>query len=323
VRRRTLLLSAATVATGRARAADPALVALVFPGSPPAHAHMVEAFRRGLVQAGRLEGRDVVLALHYLDGDYARLPALAEAIVASRPRVIVAAPSPTVAGLRRVTTTIPIVMATGADPVGSGLAASLARPGGNVTGLSNQSIDLVEKQLGLLPELLPRAKRVLGQRGDVAVTGFGERMEASFRAAAARFGLEVEVVLLDERRELDRLRTAIAGFRPDALFVFADPIAFARRQAIAEIAGETRLPVVATFREFVELGALASYGASLTWSWQRTASFVERILRGADPAEMPIEQPTAFELVVNLRAARALGVEVPPLVLARADEVIE
>ncbi|MBM3524304.1 MAG: hypothetical protein FJX57_15220 [Alphaproteobacteria bacterium] len=324
--RRRALLSGSVVATAigrRALAADPALVAVVFPGSPAAHAHMVLAIRRGLPQAGRVEGGDVVLAIHYLDGDFGRLPALAEAVVAARPRVIVAAPTATVAGLRRASATIPIVMATGADPVVAGLAASLARPGGNVTGLSNQSLDLLEKQVALIPELLPRARRVLGLRTRQIETQLSGRSETAFLAVASRLGLETSLALLDDRPDVEPLRAGIAGFRPDVLFVFADPLTFARRRMIAPIAEAARLPVIAPFREFIDLGALASYGASLVWSWERTAWFVDRILRGTSPAELPIEQPTRFELVVNLKAARALGIEVPPLALARADEVIE
>jgi putative ABC transport system substrate-binding protein len=311
------------VPPGVARAADPALVAVVFPGAPAAHAHMIAAFRRGLTRAGLAEGRDVTLAVHYLDGDFGRLPALAEAVVASRPRAIVAAPTTTVVGLRKATATVPIVMATGGDPVGAGLAASLARPGGNVTGLSNQSGELVEKQFGLLRELLPAARRVLGLRGEHDSAGIFERQDAAFAGVAERSGIAAQLVLLDQRPDLERLRAAIDGFRPDALFVFADPLAFARRRTIAEMADAARLPVIAPFREFTELGALASYGASLVWSWERTASFVDRIVKGANPAEMPIEQPTTFELVVNQRAARAFGVTIPPVILAQADEVIE
>ena len=323
MRRRALIAALAAAPAGVARAADPALVAVVFPGAPAAHAHMIAAFRRGLTRAGLAEGRDVALAVHYLDGDFGRLPALAEAIVASRPRAVVAAPTATVIGLRRATATVPSVMATGGDPVGAGLAASLARPGGNVTGLSNQSVELVEKQFGLLRELLPAARRVLGLRGEPGSVGIGERMDAAFAGAAQRGGLDAAMEFLDERPGADRLRAAIDRFRPDALFVFADPLAFAHRRAIVGIAEAARLPVIAPFREFTELGALASYGASLVWSWERSAWFVDRIVKGANPAELPIEQPTTFELVVNLRSARAFAVTVPSVVLAQADEVIE
>ena len=177
-------------------------------------------------------------------------------------------------------------------------------------------------QFALVPELLPRTRRVLGLRGAQPGIVF-ERMDVAFAAVAERLGIAARVVLLDERPALEPLRAAIAAERPDALFVFPDPIAVARRRAIAEIADAARLPVIAPNREFAELGALASYGANVISNWERAANYIDRILKGADPATMPIEQPTRFELVVNLKTARALGVEVPLAVLARADEVIE
>jgi putative ABC transport system substrate-binding protein len=322
-RRRALLLAAAAAPAGAVRAADPALVAVVFPGSPPAHAHMIAAFRRGLAQAGLVEGRDVALAVHYLDGDFGRLPAMTEAVIAARPRVLVCGPSAIVAALRAATATVPIVMVTVGDPVGSGFADSLARPGGNVTGLSNQSADLVEKQFALIPELIPRARRALGLRGDVQAPRFGARMEATFLGVAARFGFAARVVVIDERPELEVLRAAIDDFRPDALFAIADPVTVARRRTIVAIADAARLPIVAPFREFAEEGALASYGANLVHAWERAAWFVDRILKGANPATVPIEQPTRFDLVINLKTARALGVTVPLALLASADDVIE
>ncbi len=321
IARRALLLAAAAAPAGAARAADPALIALVFPGAPAAHAHMLAAFRRGLAQAGQVEGRDVALAVHYLDGDFGHLPPLVEAVIAARPRVIVCGPTAIVATLRRATATIPIVMVSVGDPVGSGFAASLARPAGNATGLSNQSADLVEKQFALIPELLPRARRVLGLRGQPGPSG--ERMEAAFTGVCERLGIAARAVLIDERPELEILRAAIDDFRPDALFAIADPVTLARRRTIVAIADAARLPVIAPFREFAELGALASYGANVAGAWERSAWFVDRILKGANPAELPIEQPTRFDLVINLKTARALGVTVPLAILASADEVIE
>jgi putative ABC transport system substrate-binding protein len=283
---------------------------------------MLVAFRRGLAQAGLIEGRDVVLAIHYLDGDFGRLPPLAEAMVAARHRVIVTAPTTIVAGLRRATATIPIVMVSVGDPVGAGLAVSLARPGGNVTGLSNLSADLVEKQFSFVLQLLPRTRRVLGLRGAQPGVVY-ERMDAAFVGVAERSGIAARVVLLDERPDIEKLRAAITAEPPDALFVLADPIALARRRAIVAAADAAKLPIVAPFREFPEAGALASYGSSVAHAWERAANYVDRILKGANPAEMPIEQPTRFELAINLKTARALGLTIPELVLAVADEIIE
>ncbi len=322
IARRALLLAAAASPIGIARSADPVLIAVVLPGSPAAHAHMLVAFRRGLAQAGLVEGRDVVLSIHFLDGDFARLPPVAEAVVAARPRMIVTGPTTIVAGLRRTTATVPIVMVTGGDPVGAGLAASLARPGGNVTGLSNLAADLVEKQFALVLEMLPRTRRVLGLRGAQPGVVF-ERMDVAFVGVAERLGIAARVVLLDERSDLEKLRAVIAAERPDALFVLADPIALARRRAIVAAADAAKLPIVAPFREFPEAGALASYGASVAHAWERAANYVDRIHKGANPAEMPIEQPTRFELVVNLKTARTLGLTIPATLLAVADEIIE
>ncbi len=325
MKRRRLLAGTAAgmlVGSGAARGADPALIAIVLPGSPAAHAHMLVAFRRGLAQVGLVEGRGVVLAIHYLDGDFGRLPPLAEAVVAARPRVIVTGPTTIVAGLRRTTAAIPIVMVTGGDPVGAGLAVSLARPGGNVTGLSNLAADLVEKQFSFVLELLPQTRRVLGLRGAQPGVVF-ERMDVAFTRVAQRFGIAARVVLLDERSDLEKLRPVFNAEPPDALFVLADPIVLARRRAIVAAADEARLPIIAPFREFPEAGALASYGSSVTHAWERAANYVDRILKGANPAELPIEQPTRFELIINMKTAHALGLTIPAAVLVGADEVIE
>ncbi|MBL8698120.1 MAG: ABC transporter substrate-binding protein [Alphaproteobacteria bacterium] len=322
IARRALGLAAASSPLASSlRAADPARIAVVLSGTPQTHTVFLAAFRRGLTRHGLVEGREVVLADHYLEGDFSRLPELALAIMRSQPRIIVAAPGRIVAGLRHETTTIPIVMATGADPVGVGLAASLARPGGNVTGLSNQGADVVEKQFGFLPELLPGLRRVLGLRGATALAS--GTIEAEFLRLSERLGIAARSFIMDDRPDFDRLRATIAEHRPDALFVFNDPVPFAHRRAIVAIADSMRLPTVAPFRDFAEVGALASYGANLVDAWERAAWFVDRILKGANPAEMPIEQPTRFELVINMKTARALGLTIPASILAGADEVIE
>jgi putative ABC transport system substrate-binding protein len=309
-------------AAGRAHAADPALIAMVITSGPGMTEPVLAGFRQGLAQAGLVEGRDVALAIHYLDGDVGRLPALAEAVVAARPRVIVAA-SPVVAvAMRHATATIPIVVGTAVDPVGAGLASSLARPGGNVTGLSGQELDLMEKQFGLIPELLPHARRVLGL-SSAARLPLSERMETTFASLATRLGVEARLVLVDPRPDVPALRAAIDEFRPDALFVIGTPVTVFLRREIAATAETARLPVIAPYRSLTEAGALASYGPDLAWNWKRVAWYVDRILKGASPAEMPFEQPTGFELVINQRAARALGITVPPILLTHADEVIE
>lgn len=324
MKRRVFLVGAAAgplACSGAARAADPARVAIVLSGTPQSHDEFLVAFRHGLAQARLVEGRDVVLSVHYVEGDVSRLPALGAAIVDSKARVIVAASSGALASLRRTTTTIPMVMTAGGDPIGAGLAVSLARPGGNVTGISNQYVDLVEKQFGFLPEMLPNLRSVLGLRGGSAPNS--ERREDEFLRVSARLGFAGRVVALADRPDFEGLHAAIAAQRPDAVFVFLDPATLTHRRAIMAIADALRLPVVAPFREYAEIGALLSYGASLAAGWERAAWFVDRILKGANPAEMPIEQPTRFELVVNQKTARALGLTIPAAVLAGADEVIE
>ena len=323
MRRRAAIAGAAGLAAaGTARSADPALVALVMTSNPGTSEPGLVAFRRGLAQAGLAEGRDVVLAIHFLDGDVGRLPALAEAVVAARPRVMVAASPAVASAMRRATATIPIVVATAVDPVAAGLAASLARPGGNVTGLSGQELDLLEKQFGLIPDLLPRARRVVGV-SSAALLPVSERLGTAFTDLATRLGFEARLVLLDPRPDLPALRAAIDEFRPDVLFVIATPVTVFLRREIVEAADAARIPVVAPYRALAEAGALAIYGPDLSRNYERVAWYVDRILKGANPAEMPFEQPTGFELVINLRAARALGVSVPPILLAQADEVIE
>ncbi|MBL8698119.1 MAG: ABC transporter substrate-binding protein [Alphaproteobacteria bacterium] len=318
IARRALGLAAASAPLASSlRAADPARIAVVLSGTPQTHDVFLAAFRRGLAVARVVEGRDVVLDIHYLEGDLSRVPTLAEAIVRGHPRIIVVTSTPVILGLRKATTTVPIVMVTSSDPIGTGLAASLARPGGNVTGLSNQSFDLIERQLALTMEMLPHARRVLGLGGAASQT------ESEFLRIATRLGIAGRAFVIEDRLDFDRMRAAIAANRPDALFVLSDPVAVAQRRMIVAISEEAKLPVIGPFREFAELGGLASYGTNLIASWERSAGFVDRILKGANPAEMPIEQPTRFELIINLKTARALGLTIPASVLAAADEVIE
>ncbi len=326
MKRRVLLAGTAVGmlgGAGAARGADPARVAVVFSGTPATNANFLAAFRRGLARLGLTEGASIVLEVHYLDGDFARLPALAEAIVRRAPRVIAASPTATVAGLRRATATIPIVIGTGADPVGAGLAASLARPGGNVTGLSSQGVELVEKQLAVLREVLPAARRVLMVRGPAETApSFGTMMEM-FGRTAARLGLAEDAIELRGPADFARVRTAILERRPDALFAVTDPIVNTHRVELIALGNELGVPTIGSFRVFAEAGGLASYGVDQAANWERAAWYVDRILKGANPAELPIEQPTRFELIINMKTAHALGLTIPPMALAAADEVIE
>jgi putative ABC transport system substrate-binding protein len=237
-----------------------------------------------------------------------------------KPDAIVVAGANAVQAAKAATTTIPIVMATSINPVELGFIASFARPGGNITGMSNQSEDLVSKMLEVLRVAIPRAKHVgmLGNRDNPAT-------DKSWRVAqdtAKKFG--VRVTLTEARRpdEIEAAFAAIAKQQTDALLVMVDAMLVSQRQRVADLAAKHRLPVMYPFREFVEVGGLMSYGASLKDNYRRAAAYVDKILKGAKPGELPVEQPTKFELVINIKTARTLGLTIPPELLLRADEVI-
>ena len=294
-------------------------------GSPPtaheASARLWEAFFDGLRELGYVEGRNFRVEGRWYGEQPERLPALAAELVRLEVDVIVAGATPAPEAAHRATATIPIVMASHADPVGSGLVVSLARPGKNVTGLSTLSSELVGKQLQLLKEVVPGISRVgLLRNPTVPVQTLSVR-EAE--AAARSLKLQVQVVEARAPTDLAGAFSRMTREGVEGLLALSGSVFFAERARIAELAAQSRLPAVYIVREFVEAGGLLGYGASIRENWRRAASYVDRILKGARPAEMPVEQPTKFELVVNLKAARALGLTLPPALLARADEVIE
>jgi putative ABC transport system substrate-binding protein len=281
----------------------------------------LDAFRRGLRELGYVEGRNIVLEYRVPNGKVDRLDALARELVALNVDVIVAEHSSAIQAAKQATGTIPIVMAASADPVGAGLVASLARPGGNVTGFSRLAPETDEKRLELLKEALPTAKRV-GFIWDPSNPGLAVRFKAV--PTAARM-LELQVRSLEVRVQNDLQRELESGLRGqiDALFV-PSPMVSAYRREIVDFAAQHRLPLVYDAREFVEeVGVLMSYGSNLPDLWRRAAVFVDKILKGANPADLPVEQPTKFELVMNLQTAKVLKLEVPSSLLSRADEVIE
>jgi putative ABC transport system substrate-binding protein len=253
------------------------------------------------------------------DGKYERLPALAAELVRLKVDVIVTAGSGYVAA-RQATATIPIVMATSGDPVAAGHAASLARPGGNVTGLTTLTIDISAKRLELARELVPGASRfaILAPE-TVAGTAFVRETQA----AAQAIGVRLHVVRLRSLAELDEVFSTIARERPGVLIVVGSPLLFGERRRLAELAMRHRLPTMHSSREYVEAGGLSAYGTNLAALFRRAAVYVDKILKGAKPGDLPIEQAKEFELVVNLRTAKALGLTIPPAVLARADEVLQ
>jgi len=287
------------------------------PGANPRE----QGFWQGMRELGYVEGKTIVVERRSAEGDFSRLPGLASEIVKTHPDVIVAIVSASAIAAKQATSTIPIVMVGAADPVGAGLIGNLAHPGGNVTGTSSQSTAAVSKVLELVRELRPGAKRVAALWDPVNAISQQLRLGETL-LAAARLNLLVRVVEVQTREELDRAFVALRLEPPDAVLVSSDTFFLANAQRVAELALASRLPVLSTGRQLVEAGILAAYGADLNAVALRAASYVQRILRGAKPGDLPVEQPTKFELVINLKTAREIGLAIPQPVLARADEAI-
>ena len=284
-----------------------------------ARAQSLEAFRQGLRELGYVEGQTLTLEVHSAEGKRDRLSALASRLVARNVDVIVTSTTPAVQAARQSTGTIPIVAIT-ADPVATGLVASLARPGGNITGLSIIGPELSGKQLELVAEALPKVKRV-GLVWDPANPALALRFKEVERAARA-LGLQVESLEVRTAAELESAFEPSTVNRVGALIV-PPPIAIAYQRRLLELAARHRLPVMYEDRESVTRGGLMSYGANLADLWGRAATYVDRILKGAKPADLPVEQATKFELVINLKTAKALGLVIPASLLVRADQVID
>jgi putative tryptophan/tyrosine transport system substrate-binding protein len=294
-------------------------VGLLWPGAPPDK--WDEAFLQGLRAHGYVEGRNILLEYRWAEGNQERLPILAEELARLPLDVIVTIGATAILALKRATTSIPIVFAGTSDPVRTGFAASLARPGGNLTGLSLMAPDLAGKRLELIKSVVPGASRI-AMLWNASDQGMAIRVEQAQLAAPA-----VRVTLLSpELRTLADLESAfvtLTGDRPDALLVFVDPFTVSHRQRIVDFAAASRLPAIYEDRVFLDAGGLMSYGPSVADNCRRAATYVDKILKGAKPGDLPIEQPTKFELIINLKTAKALGIELSPTVLALADEVIE
>jgi putative ABC transport system substrate-binding protein len=282
----------------------------------------LQAFRDGLRELGYVEGKNLQLEVRWGEGKLERLPTLAAELVQLKVDVIVAATSPSVVAASQATRTIPIVMPVSSDPVGDGLVASLARPGGNITGLSMMSPELGEKRIQLLKEMFPKVSHAMAVLWNPDYVGMRARFEQA-RVAAPAIGLTVRSVEVRDTRELDAAFEAIAREHPEALLLLVDPFTLSQRSRIVEFAAEQRLPAIYETRDFVDVGGLISYGPNVLEQFRRAATYVDKILRGAKPADLPIEQPTKFELVINMRAAKALGIKIPESILLRADKVIE
>jgi putative ABC transport system substrate-binding protein len=280
-----------------------------------------EALRQGMRDHGYLLGQNVVLEFRSADGKLDRLPGLMAEMIQAGMDVIVVSGTEATQAAQKATRTVPIVMSNTGDPVGAGVVASLARPGGNITGLSLFATELSAKRLELLKEILPGLARVgvLWNPNNASVS-----LKFKETAAAARvLGLQLQSLEARQAGDLEGQFQAAARARADALVTADDQFLSSQRTVIADLAVRHRLPVMSEFREFAEAGGLCSYGPSLNDLARRAATYVDRILKGARPEDLPVEQPTKFELFVNLRTARALGLTVPPSVLLRADKVIE
>ena len=307
-----------------ARAQQPAMPVIGFirTTSPDDSAKLVEAFRRGLGEVGYIEGRNVVIEYRYAQGQIDRLPALATDLVMRRVAVL-AATGGTVSAraTKAATTTIPVVFTTGDDPVKAGLVASLSRPGGNLTGVSLFGARLGAKRLALLHELVPAAATIAILLNPKNPDSEDEAKDV--QEAARTLGVQILVLNAGTENEIDAAFTKLVEQRVGALMLGADTFFTSQHTRLATLSTYLRIPTADTVREFADAGGLVSYGASLAGVYRQAGVYAGRILKGDKPSDLPVQLPTAFELVINLKTAKTLGLEVPPGVSARADEVIE
>lgn len=282
---------------------------------------LVEGLKQGLRDAGYIEGRDVVFETRSAGGDYERFSSLASDLVQRQFDVIVVLGTNAALAAKRATPTIPIVMALVADPVGSGLVANLAHPGANVTGLSMMVTDISAKRLQLLKEMIPRVARVAVIWNPSLP--WHKTVVEELKAAARSLSVTLKFVSVRRAEEIDLAYSEIRRARAQAVYLIDSDVLWPHRARLLKLASDARLPAIYGEREFVENGGLMSYSANFADAYRRAAYYVDRILKGAKPADLPVEQPTRFELVVNLRTAKALGITLPEAILIRADEMIK
>jgi len=319
-----LLLAVATVGppADAQQASKTAKIGILSATTPAALAPSVEAFKQGLRELGWVEGKSFVLEVRYGEGKVERLSELARELVALKMHVIVTPADLSIAAIKRETQTIPIVMALSSDPVGAGFVASLARPGGNITGLSNISPELSGKRVELLREAVPGLSRLALLWNPEVRGAVLDYKEAASAARSLR--VEVQSVEVSRAEDLDRAFSTITSWRAQALMLPGiNPVGFANRAQIVSFAQRNRLPSMFPTKEYVDSGGLMSYGPSLVDLLRRAAGYVDKILKGAKPADLPVQQPTKFELVINLKTAKALGLTLPQSLLRRADDVIQ
>jgi putative ABC transport system substrate-binding protein len=296
------------------------VVGFLDPTSPDTFAHRLVGFRQGLKETGYIEGENVAIVYRFAENQIDRLPELAADLVHRQVAVIATLANGALAA-KMATKTTPIVFLLAEDPVKVGLVASLARPGGNLTGINFLSAELAAKRLELVRELLPAATDVC-----MLVNPTGPNSESTLRdaqSAVRAMGLKIQVLNAGTSREINVAFATFVRERPDALFVDIDPFFTSRRVQLVHLASHHRVPATYPGRQFAEIGGLVSYGSNLTDAWRQVGVYTGRILKGAKPSDLPVVQSTKFELVLNAETARTLGLEVPPTLLARADEVIE
>jgi putative ABC transport system substrate-binding protein len=320
----TLLGGAAAAWPLAARAQQPGMPVVGFLRSTSANASidLVAALRRGLAEAGYTEGQNIAIEYRWAEGHNDRLPALAADLVRRQCALIVAGGDAAAHAAKTATTTVPIVFATGEDPVKVGLVSRLNRPGGNITGISfYNSADLESKQLELLREVVPKAA-VIGVLVNPTMAAV-QSQESEAQVAARALGLQLLVVNAGSERDFDTAFTTLVEQRVEALLIVGNALFTGQRYRLVAVAARYALPTIYPLREFVAAGGLMSYGGSLTDAYRKVGVYAGRILKGEKPADLPVTLPTKFELVINLQTAKGLGIEIPPMLLARADEVIE
>jgi putative ABC transport system substrate-binding protein len=319
-----LLVSLAVVSAHLADAQQPPkkpLIGVLVAGSPSSMESRINAFQKRLRELGYKEGQNIVVEYHYAEGNYNRLTAITTDLVRSNANVIVTWAIPVTQVVKNATNTIPIVMAGGGNPVETGLVESLAKPGGNITGLATIQNELTGKRLELLKEAVPKISRVamvFNPEGQVPTRGY-----EPLKGIAQLLKISVEPLQIRKPNEIDKVFAAIPKSRVDALILESDPIFNINRQKVIALAAKNRLPAMYPERRWAEDGGMMAYGTDLIEVANRAANFVDKILKGAKPADLPVEQPTKFELAINLKTAKEIGVTIPQSVLFRADKVIK
>jgi putative tryptophan/tyrosine transport system substrate-binding protein len=319
----TLLGGAAAVWPLVARAQQPTMPVIGFLGStsPDLYAHLVRAFRQGLSKMGFVDGQNVAIEFRWAESQYERLSALATDLVRRRVAVITAGGLPAALAAKAATATIPIVFSMGVDPVAFGLVASLNRPGGNVTGVTNLNLELLPKQLEVLHELVPTASAMAALVNQTNPNAESHSIE--LRAAARTLGLELHILHASTERDFDTVFATLVQLRAGGLVIGADAFFVSRAKQLGALTARHAVPAIYQFREFAAAGGLLSYGSSLTDAYREVGVYTGRVLKGEKPADLPVQQSTKVELVINLKTALALGLDVPLHLQQRADEVIE